>query len=605
MWRRIKYRLIEGSNNDVSKNIYDTFFLNRGIDNYKEYLKFDGSNEIPYNLLDNIDNAINMFDKHYNCKDPIGILVDEDVDGFCSGAMMYNYIKKMDNKYPLKYILHEKAKSHGLSNDVVIPNDIKLLIIPDAGTNDCIQCNTLFEKNNIDTLILDHHEQEPSKIQNKYSVIVNNQTSDNYSNKDLCGAGIVYKFLQALDDYYWNDFADDYMDLCALANISDVMDMRSYETRYYVHKGLSNIKNKCFQALIEAQNYSMNGHINIHNISWYITSVINGCIRYGSSEDKELLFRAFIETDEKFEYKTRAKKEVPSKVIQETIYDRATRLSKNAKSRQDKAREKATETIVSKIDASTSDKIILYDATNDVDNSLTGVVAMKIADIMHKPCILLQKHISGDEIVYGGSARNIDHSPIDSFKDIVNQTSCMKGVGHAGAFGIVDLPIDKKDTAISELNEILKDVEYDTTYKCDYILNINEVTPQFISTLAGLEDYIGQGIDESIIAIENVEISTSDIQILGKKCDTYKFIYNDIEYVKFRCKNDDEILKLINSNINNIITINLVGRPCINIFNNIKTMQIVIEDVNIVNIIEDDNSDIWGENKNYDEDIAW
>lgn len=546
-----------------------------------------------------------MFDKHYNCKDLIGILIDEDVDGFCSGAMMYNYIKKMNDKYPVKYILHGKAKSHGLSSDVIIPNDIKLLIIPDAGTNDCIQCNKLFEEDSIDTLILDHHEQELSKIQNKYSVIVNNQMSDNYSNKDLCGAGIVYKFLQALDDFYWNDFADEYIDLCALANISDVMDMRSYETRYYVHKGLSNIKNKCFQALIEAQNYSMNGHVNMHNISWYITSVINGCIRYGSSEDKELLFRAFIETDEKFEYKTRAKKNLPSKIIQETIYDRAARLSKNAKSRQDKAREKATKTIMDKINENTSDKVIVYDATDDVDNSLTGVVAMKIADIMHKPCILLQKHISGDKIVYGGSARNIAHSPIDSFKDIVNQTNCMKGVGHAGAFGIVDLSIGKKDTAISELNEILKNVEYDTTYKCDYILNINDLTPQFISTLAGLEDYIGQGIDEPIIAIENVEINTNDIQILGKKCDTYKFIYNDIEYVKFRCKNDDKILKLINSNINNIITINLVGIPCINIFNNIKTMQIVIKNVNIVNIIEDDNSDIWGENKNDDEDVAW
>lgn len=546
-----------------------------------------------------------MFDKHYNCKDLIGILIDEDVDGFCSGAMMYNYIKKMNDKYPVKYILHGKAKSHGLSSDVIIPNDIKLLIIPDAGTNDCIQCNKLFEEDSIDTLILDHHEQELSKIQNKYSVIVNNQMSDNYSNKDLCGAGIVYKFLQALDDFYWNDFADEYIDLCALANISDVMDMRSYETRYYVHKGLSNIKNKCFQALIEAQNYSMNGHVNMRNISWYITSVINGCIRYGSSEDKELLFRAFIETDEKFEYKTRAKKNLPSKIIQETIYDRAARLSKNAKSRQDKAREKATKTIMDKINENTSDKVVVYDATDDVDNSLTGVVAMKIADIMHKPCILLQKHISGDKIVYGGSARNIAHSPIDSFKDIVNQTNCMKGVGHAGAFGIVDLSIGKKDTAISELNEILKNVEYDTTYKCDYILNINDLTPQFISTLAGLEDYIGQGIDEPIIAIENVEINTNDIQILGKKCDTYKFIYNDIEYVKFRCKNDDKILKLINSNINNIITINLVGIPCINIFNNIKTMQIVIKDVNIVNIIEDDNSDIWGENKNDDEDVAW
>lgn len=97
-----------------------------------------------------------------------------------------------------------------------------------------------------------------------------------------------------------------------------------------------------------------------------------------------------------------------------------------------------------KINENTSDKVIVYDATDDVDNSLTGVVAMKIADIMHKPCILLQKHISGDKIVYGGSARNIAHSPIDSFKDIVNQTNCMKGVGHAGAFGIVDLSIGKK-----------------------------------------------------------------------------------------------------------------------------------------------------------------
>ena len=229
--------MIDGSNNDVSKNVYDTFFSNRGIDNWKEYIKFDGTYEIPYNLLGNIEQAVKLFNRYYERKDAIGILVDEDVDGFCSGAMMYNYIKQMSENYPVEYILHGKAKAHGLSNDVTIPNHIKLLIIPDAGTNDCEQCNKLYEVNGIDTLILDHHEQEPIKIKNKYSVIVNNQMSEKYSNKSLCGAGVVYKFLQALDDYYWNDFADDYLDLCALANISDVMDMRSYETRYYVHKG--------------------------------------------------------------------------------------------------------------------------------------------------------------------------------------------------------------------------------------------------------------------------------------------------------------------------------------------------------------------------------
>ena len=125
--------------------------------------------------------------------------------------------------------------------------------------------------------------------------------SDNYFNKDFCGAGVVYKFLQALDTETWNEFADDYLDLCALANISDVKDMRSFETRYITNLGLLNITNKCIQALIKAQDYSINGKVNIHNIQWYITPILNGMIRIGSSDEKELLFRAFIEKDEFFE----------------------------------------------------------------------------------------------------------------------------------------------------------------------------------------------------------------------------------------------------------------------------------------------------------------
>ena len=76
------------------------------------------------------------------------------------------------------------------------------------------------------------------------------------------------------------------------------MDMRSFETRYITNLGLLNITNKCFQAFIKAQDYSMNGKVNIHNIQWYVTPVINACIRIGSSDEKELLFRAFIEKDE-------------------------------------------------------------------------------------------------------------------------------------------------------------------------------------------------------------------------------------------------------------------------------------------------------------------
>ena len=155
----------------------------------------------------------------------------------------------MDSNYPVGYILHGRAKAHGLSDDVKILSDIDLLIIPDAGTNDKSAIKKINE-DGIDILILDHHELEEKYRQEDLifdddlsgliyeTVIVNNQMSNNYSNKNICGAGVVYRFLQALDEENWNEFADDYLDLCALANISDVMDMRSFETRYLTDMGL-------------------------------------------------------------------------------------------------------------------------------------------------------------------------------------------------------------------------------------------------------------------------------------------------------------------------------------------------------------------------------
>ena len=525
--------------------------------------------------------------------------------------MMYLYIKDMNPKYPVTYIMHGKAKAHGLSKDVTVPNDIRLLIIPDAGTNDCLQCNALHEKYGMDVIILDHHEKEETEEEHKYSVVINNQTSQKYENKDLCGAGIVYKFLQALDDYYWNDFSARYIDLCALANISDNMDIKSFETKYYIEQGLNNIKNKCFKSMITAQDYSMHGHVNMHTIAWYITSIINGCVRFGSNEEKELLFRAFIETNETFEYKKRAIKDKPAEAIQESIYDRAARLCKNAKSRQDKAREKSLAIIMNDIDLEFNDenKVIIYDATSKIDSSLTGVVAIKVADILQRPVILLQKYISGNHITYGGSARNIDHSPIDSFKDIVNQTTVANGVGHANAFGITGLAVDNKDNFQNELNNILKNIIYDSTYYCDYQIDACDITISIINSLVQLEDYVGTGISEPMIAVTNLKLSVNDFQILGKNNDTYKFTINDVEFVKFRCKDDDVILDWINVHVGSEseVEFEIVGKPSVNVYNGIKTMQVIIEDVNILDQhITSINDNTWYENDNDDDDeIAW
>ena len=579
----MQYRLYKNGNNDTS-NVLKEVLSNREIDDYRKYLDLDESVVLPCDCLDNMTEAVEMFMKHFNEKSKIGILVDEDVDGFCSASMMYMYIKRMDENYPVVYILHGRAKAHGLSDDVVIPNDIKLLIIPDAGTNDTEQCRTL-AMNGIDILILDHHEKEED---NYIALVVNNQSSKNYSNKSLCGAGIVYRFLQALDDENWNEFADDYLDLFALANIGDVMDMRSYETRYLTDLGLLNIRNKFFDALIKAQDYSMSGKVNIHNVQWYCVPVINAMVRIGSSEEKELLFRAFIEQDEFFEYKKRATKDKPAETIQESIYDRAARLCKNAKSRQDKSKEKSVEQIAEIAQSLPfDDKVVMIDTSDVLDSGLTGVVAIKIAEMFNKPCILLNKFLDKKtgKITYGGSARNVDNSPIDSFKDIVNSTNVFNfGKGHANAFG-VNLDVDRVDEAINVMNGILRDVEYDSTYRVDFILDVEDVSIKLITDLAKFEDIICQGIEEPMLAVENINLTKDCFEIFGKNEDTVSFMIDEIKYIQFKCKEGNPLYDWIQNawDENDSVTFNIVGKPSINEYNGVRTPQIIIEDVVVTN----------------------
>ncbi|CAM4225390.1 DHH family phosphoesterase [Enterocloster bolteae] len=600
----MQYKLYENGNNDTS-NVLAEVLKNRGIDDYNRYLNLDESVVEPYRNLDNIEEAVSLFMKHFNQKNKIGILVDEDPDGFCSAAMMYSYIKQMDSDYPVDYILHGRAKAHGLSDDVKILSDIDLLIIPDAGTNDKNEIKHINE-DGIDILILDHHELEGKNKQEDLifddalngtiyeTVIVNNQMSNNYSNKNLCGAGVVYRFLQALDEENWNEFADDYLDLCALANISDVMDMRSFETRYFTDMGLLNIQNKCFKALVDAQDYSMGGKINIHNVQWYITPILNGMIRIGSSEEKELLFRAFIEQDEFFEYKKRK----PAETIQESIYDRAARLCKNAKSRQDKQKEKCVSQIAEIAQhIPQENKVVMIDTSDILDNGLTGVVAIKIAEMFNKPCILLNKFLDKKtgKITYGGSARNIDNSPIDSFKDIVNSTNILDGRGHANAFGIVGLEIDKKDDALNRLNDILQDVEYDSTYRVDFIVDIDDVTVKIVTDLARLEDIIGQGIEEPMLAIENISLTKEQFEIFGKNEDTISFMIDEIKYIQFKCKEGNQLYDWLQNawDENDSVVFNIVGKPSINEYNGVRTPQIIIEYVVVVSTNNSDNEEEW------------
>jgi hypothetical protein len=71
------YKLYNGSLNDKD-NIIETVLFNRGIEDPQEYLNLDKTCTNDYNDLNNINEAVECFEKHFERGDDIAVLVDCD-----------------------------------------------------------------------------------------------------------------------------------------------------------------------------------------------------------------------------------------------------------------------------------------------------------------------------------------------------------------------------------------------------------------------------------------------------------------------------------------------------------------------------------------------
>lgn len=582
--------MIENSANDVN-DIVGTVLRNRGIENPQEYLNLTDSCVGDYNDLDNIDRAVECFVEHYNNRDKIAIIPDEDCDGYTSSAMLYLYIKSLDEDYPIEYILHDQPKQHGLVDiDLAKFDDAKLIIIADASTNDANQCNELISKGK-SVIVLDHHDAnyaEESEEEIDYqaaqynnAIIINNQLSNNYSNKDLSGAGIVYRFLQALDQELWHDYADNLLDLCAVGNIADVMDLRSQETRYFTNCGLKNFNNKFLQALAIAQEYSTKGIINIHNISWFFAPIINSVTRMGSYEERDILFRAITEQYEEFDYKKR-----DGTVIKENIYDRAVRLSKNIKSRQDKQRDIVFNELIDSVDI--NDKVVVLESKK-AQSGLVGLSAMKLADTL-KRAVIIVKEIEKDDVkVFSGSCRNFDGSPISDFKELILQTGAFEFCsGHGNAAGLGILP-ENLEAAKAKFKEILQDVDFNLPILCDFEMDFADMDIRFIMDIAQYDWLWCTGIKEPKVAVTNISVQRKDIKVQGKDMNSVAFEIEGVKYVAFKLKEDNPLLAFANGwgDPEDELVFDAVVTCGINTYNGVSQCQCMIEDVEVKTIQND------------------
>ena len=186
--------------------------LNRGISNAYKYLNPTVEDTYDPLLLDNMRVGVEMLIRHIKNNDKIFIQIDEDCDGYTSAAVLINYLNTLFPYFTQNNIIYKthNRKAHGINLED-IPKDVKLVIIPDAGTNQFEEHEKLAAAG-IEILILDHHNPEGASAN---ACVINNQCC-NYPNKTLSGVGVVYKFCSYIDSLLGINNAPYFLDLVAV-----------------------------------------------------------------------------------------------------------------------------------------------------------------------------------------------------------------------------------------------------------------------------------------------------------------------------------------------------------------------------------------------------
>ena len=577
----MKYKLINPPNPYYSAK--QQVLINRGIaeQDLVHYMNLtDADISDPFSFdKQTVTEACELLMHNVAFKKRICIIVDSDCDGYTSSAILINYLYDLSPDYTREnvfWFFHE-GKQHGLEDamDWLDTMDPNLVIIPDAGSNDLEEIQQLTEKG-IGVIILDHHDLEGERPN---ALLINSQLQP-YQNKELSGAGVVYQFCRAMDIMYNNAYADNYLDLCALGLIGDMMSLRSFETRRLITLGLipDNIKNPFIYEMWQKNKFKLTDTPTAWGFTFYIVPFVNAINRSGTAEEKALIFNSML--------KFKAFEEILSNKRghklgeTEKLVEQAVRTCTNVKNRQTRDEEKGLELVEHLIKENNmmDHRVLLFLLEpGSIKAEIRGLIANKLMAKYQRPCCMLTKRDKEDGVIYEGSARGCDKVDITDFKGICAETGlCEYTVGHPGAFGL-GLRADNLSSFVDKTDKALEDMASEPTYYVDYIWYPEDVDAQAILDIADLAPYTGKDIDESLIAIKGIKITKNMLTMMGKG--TIKItLSNGINIIKFNAEEDYN--KLYSED--GYVEIDIIGRCNANHWNGNIYPQIILDDYEIV-----------------------
>lgn len=218
----------------------------RGItdfDQAKEYFRPEWSQLHSPFLMQDMQQAVERIAKAIDRSEAVMVFGDYDVDGTTSVALVSSYLQN-HLEVVVPYIPDRYKEGYGISIagiDEAKARGISLIIALDCGIKAHEQVAYAKELG-IDFIICDHHLPDATLPQ-AVAVLDPKRADCKYPYEELCGCGIGFKLIQALQQHFGLGAADlnPYLDLVATAIAADIVPMTG-ENRLLSALGIEHIR---------------------------------------------------------------------------------------------------------------------------------------------------------------------------------------------------------------------------------------------------------------------------------------------------------------------------------------------------------------------------
>jgi len=263
--------------------------VKRGIDTpQKLNILLDPPHRLPYDPLRiaGMDTALRRLYSAVNNGETVGMFGDFDVDGITGTAIISEGLSSLGVPV-VPYLPHRVDEGHGLSNaaiDTLAAEGVSLIITVDTGITSFDEVDYARSRG-VEIIITDHHLPHDG-VPNAVTSLNPKIPGGDYPFFELCGAGIGFKLIQGLFEFYGQPWDPGLLELAALGTIADLVPLLD-ENRYLVQEGLrelANTRRPGLRALYRSARVDPD-EITAETVSFQIAPRLNSAGRIGDPMD--------------------------------------------------------------------------------------------------------------------------------------------------------------------------------------------------------------------------------------------------------------------------------------------------------------------------------